>query len=94
MSEDPTDASRVSFLFFPFLLNVLVYAHVNVGVFTRTIFFLSRLVDDSADGAPADAWLHFPGLKVGNNYLYSSFFAHLTVLIRDIRSAIFPELGG
>jgi hypothetical protein len=25
-------------------LNVLVYAHVNVGVFTRTPFTLSRLV--------------------------------------------------
>jgi hypothetical protein len=50
---------------------VLVYIHVNVVVFTRTPFFPSRLVD-SVDGVPGDAWLYFPGLKVGKMYLFSS----------------------
>ncbi len=26
------------------------------------------------DGALVDAWLYFPGLKVGQMYIYSSFF--------------------
>jgi hypothetical protein len=47
-----------------------VYAHVNVGVFTRIPFFLFRLVWDLTfqrmDGATVDAWLDYPG-KVGQN---------------------------
>jgi hypothetical protein len=55
-------------------LNVLVYAHVNVGVFTRTPFYLSLLMDSTFLGEFLDAWLYFPSLKVGNTYLYSSFW--------------------
>jgi hypothetical protein len=66
------DVGRVTDLFFPLSLNVVVYAHVNVGVFTRTPFLpypvcwcnstLQRM-----DGATVDAWLYFPGIKVGQN---------------------------
>jgi hypothetical protein len=53
-------------LFFHLSVNVIVYAHVNVGVFTRTSFFLSLLAYSTIlrmDGATVDAWLYFPGLK-------------------------------
>ncbi len=59
----------------PFSLNALVYAHVNVGVFTRTPFTLSRLVYSTlqrVDGATVDVWLYIPGIKVGQNW--SLFF--------------------
>jgi hypothetical protein len=36
---------RITYLFFPFLKKVLVYTHASVGVFTRTPFFLSCLLD-------------------------------------------------
>jgi hypothetical protein len=57
---------------FPLSSNVLVYAHVNVGVFTRIPFFLFRLVRadltfQRMDGATVDAWLDYPGIKVGQN---------------------------
>ncbi len=57
---------------FPLSFNVLVYAHESVGVFTRTPFLplshpgaieLFQLMD----GATVDAWLFFPGTKVGHN---------------------------
>jgi hypothetical protein len=54
-------------------LNVLVYAHVNVGVFTRTPFSCSAWWIQLFDGALVDAWLYFPGLKVGNIHLFSFF---------------------
>ncbi len=63
---------------FPLWLNVLVYAHVSVGVFTRIPLF--RLVDSTFQrmaGALADGCLAvcFPGSKVGQMYyFYSSFF--------------------
>jgi hypothetical protein len=56
---------------FPLSSNVIVYAHVHVGVFTRIPFFLFRLVRDLTfqrmDGATVDAWLDYPGIKVGQN---------------------------
>ena len=56
----------------PFSLNVLVYAHVNVGVFTRTPFLpypvWCHLTLQRMDGATdVDAWLYFPGKQVGPN---------------------------
>jgi hypothetical protein len=70
---DKQYVDRVTDLFFSLSLNVLVYAHVNVGVFTRTSFFLSCLLD-SADGAPVDAWPYFPGFKVGQNLSLHSYY--------------------
>jgi hypothetical protein len=64
----PGDSSLLSLS-----LNVQVYAHVSVGIFTRTSFFLSRLLD-SADGAPVDAWPYFPGFKVGQNLSPYSYY--------------------
>jgi hypothetical protein len=58
-----------SFLEIP---SVLVYAHVNMGVFTSLrFFFLSSLVSSnySAAGVLVDARLYFPGTKVGQIYL-------------------------
>jgi hypothetical protein len=62
-------ANRVTDLYFPLSLNVFVYAHVNVGVFTRTPFLpypvWCHLSLQRMDGATdVDAWLYFPGLKV------------------------------
>jgi hypothetical protein len=56
---------RITSLFFPFSLNVLVYTHVSVGVFTRTPFlpYPADGFDFSTDGAQVDAWLYFLGLK-------------------------------
>jgi hypothetical protein len=55
----------------PLSLNVLVYAHVNVGVFTRTPFLPYAVWCNSTlqrmDRATVDAWLYFPGIKVGTN---------------------------
>jgi hypothetical protein len=46
---------------------------VSVEVFTRTSFSVIELI--SADGALAvDAWLYFPGFKVGNIFLYILLF--------------------
>jgi hypothetical protein len=60
----------------------LVYTHVSVGVFTRTPFFpiLPAGFDFSTDGALVDAWLYFPGLKVGNIYLL-----HLSAVVCSCR---------
>ncbi len=64
----------MSFEFFPLSLNVLVYAHASVGVFTRTPFFLSLLVDSLEH-----LWMPdriFPKLKGRKNvllYFLSSF---------------------
>jgi hypothetical protein len=38
---------RITSLFFPFSLNVLVYTHVSVGVFTRTPFYPILLMDST-----------------------------------------------
>jgi hypothetical protein len=48
-------------------LNVLVYTHVSVGVFTRTPFFpiQSGGFNSSEVGATVDAWPYLPGFKVG-----------------------------
>jgi hypothetical protein len=58
-------------LFSPFSLNVFVYAHVNVSVFTRTPFlpypFWCNSNLQRMDGATVDAWLYFPGIMVGQN---------------------------
>ncbi len=56
--------------------NVLVYTHVSVGVFTRTS--LSRpggfnFFSGWMEHLWMDAWPYFPGLKVGQIHLYSSF---------------------
>jgi hypothetical protein len=45
----------------PLSVNVLVYAHASVGVFTRTPFYLSRLVSSSyqrMDGWSTCGWIH------------------------------------
>jgi hypothetical protein len=48
-----------------------------VGVFTRTHFFLSHLVElFSEDEAHVDAWLYFPGFKVGHLYSISTIWWH------------------
>jgi len=61
-----------------------VYAHVNVGVFTRTSNSLSPPGGFdlfSANGALVDAWPYFPGLKVGQMFLYSPFDDCLLVML-------------
>jgi hypothetical protein len=69
-------SDRITDVFFPFFPSVLVYTHVCVGVFTRTPFLLSdwwiQLLS-GVDGATVDAWLYFPGLKVGQTFI-SIFF--------------------
>ncbi len=63
---------RISSL--PLSLNVLVYAHASVGVFTSTPFFPPGGFNFSSDGgALLDAWLYFPGIKVGKIHFYLSF---------------------
>jgi hypothetical protein len=65
---------------YPLSLNVLVYTHVSVGVFMRAPFFLSCLVDSTVETmrrmlhSAVDAWLYFPGLKVGKSYLFFLLF--------------------
>ncbi len=82
-----TDVNQVTDLFFPPSLNVLVYAHVNVGVFTRTPFLpypvWCHLTLQRMYGATKDAWLYFPGLKVGQNWslFFFFFFKFLVALI-------------
>jgi hypothetical protein len=66
----------------PLSLNVLVYAHASVGVFTRTPLlpyptWWSQLFSGWMEHLWMDAWLYFPGFKVGQIYVYSSF---LTIL--------------
>jgi hypothetical protein len=41
----------------PLCLNVLLYTHVSVGVFMRTPFFLSRLVDSIGFGWMDHLWI-------------------------------------
>jgi hypothetical protein len=67
--------------------------HVNLGVFTRTPFSLypvwRNLTLQRMDGATVDAWLYFPGIKVGQNDLYSSFWTfmgHVHVDYKSLRS--------
>jgi hypothetical protein len=62
--------------------SVIVYTHVSVGVFTRTPFFLFRLVDSTLqrpDEELVDAWPCFPGFKVRQMYLYSPVFSRVDI---------------
>jgi hypothetical protein len=87
-------------LFFPFLeiLSVLVYAHVNVGVFTSLrLFFLSCLVSSnySADGALAECLAVFPRHKGRTNLSLVFLGDYMAVLIVNryiVTSTIIPEL--
>ncbi len=68
MIGETTDVGRVTDLFYPLSLNVVVYAHLNVGVFTRTPFLpypvcWCNLTLQRMDGATVDAWLYFPGIN-------------------------------
>jgi hypothetical protein len=66
-------AAELRISLFPLSLNVLVYAHVNVGVFTRTPFLPYPVwwcnLNSSADGWSNCGCLavDFPGIKVGRN---------------------------
>ncbi len=58
---------------FPLSFNVLVYAHVNVGVFTRTPFipypvWCNRTLQQMDGATDVDAWLYFLVIKVGQNW--------------------------
>jgi hypothetical protein len=60
----------------PLYLNVLVYAHVSVGVFTRTPLFPIRF-NFSADGWSSCGWMPdhaIPRLKGRANVLFLFFF--------------------
>jgi hypothetical protein len=60
----------------PLSLNVLVYAHVSVGVFTRTSFFSSCLLPVGFCGWSTCGCLavDFPGFKVGQNLSPHSYY--------------------
>jgi hypothetical protein len=62
-----------------------VYAHVNVGVFTRTTFLpypvWCHVTLQRMDGAIV--WLYFPGIKVGQNCSLFFLFDYLGALIRN-----------
>jgi hypothetical protein len=92
---------RVSLI--PFYVNssVLVYTHVSVGVFTRTPFFLSRLVDSTfqrMDEALLDGCLAvFLRLKGRKNVSLFFIFDYLGALIVNryiVGNTIISELGG
>jgi hypothetical protein len=72
-------------LVFPLLfLFVLVYTHVSVGVFTRTPFFdliSSCVFNFSTEGTLGNAWLYFPGSKVGQIITIFPFINHFVALI-------------
>jgi hypothetical protein len=66
--------------------------HVNLGVFTRTPFSLypvwRNLTLQRMDGATVDAWLYFPGTKVGQNrslfFLFGNFWRRwLKIVVTD-----------
>jgi hypothetical protein len=72
---------------------VLVYTHVCVGAFTRTPFFRSCLVDSTLQQKEHlwDAWLYFPGTKVGpNRSLLFSFWLFGGFDYESLLSTIIP----
>jgi hypothetical protein len=66
---------RMSVTDLPLSVNVLVYAHASVGVFTRTPFTLSHLVSSSYQRM--DGWMDGAHVDGSSLQLISRWMEHL-----------------